>query len=346
MLASLISVLVAACPTDPIDLLFSSYAGDRPGASVMVIKDGAVVFERTYGLANLDTREVVRSDTNFRLASITKQFTATAILLLADRKRLTLDDPIGRHLPELAHAAPKVTLRHLLSHRTDLPEYETLLPVGSVDQVVDRDVLRLVIDKAASGSEFAPTAAFHYSNTNYALLALVVERITKLSYGEFLRRNVFVPLGMTDTVVYKADAKIARRALGYRGDQDHFALADQDRTTAVVGDGGIYSSARDLARWVAALDHGTVLTAKRFAEATTPVVATDVVGVSYGLGWRLSDHRNEPLVFHSGTTSGFKNALLYVPGRHLAAIVLTNRRGNDAVLLASCLIERFWDRAR
>jgi CubicO group peptidase (beta-lactamase class C family) len=338
--AGLISVYAAACPSDT---LFGAYDGSHPGASVAVIKDGAIIYEHSYGLANVDTPEPATSQTNYRLASMTKQFTAMSILLLAERKELSLDAPVARYLPELATAAPKVTLRHLLMHTSGLPEYETLLPKGDTKQIVDRDVLALI---AQQKLELTPGARFRYNNTGYALLAMVIERVSKVSYSEFLRRNIFKPLGMVATATCEPNAQITHRAYGYSvSPDDQTTLADQTRTTAVLGDGGIYSSTHDLALWIDALDRNTLLgsSSKRLTEATSALVATAEPGISYGYGWRISEQRGTKLVFHTGTTSGFKNALLWVPSRKLGVVVLTNRRQGDPLTLAKVVLDQYWD---
>jgi len=339
VVAGLLSVLAAACPHDPIDSLFSAYAGKHPGATVAVIKNGAVVFERNYGLANLETGEKVAAQTNFRLASVTKQFTAMAITILDQRKALSIDDPIVRYLPELAQVAPAVTVRHLLTHTSGLPEYESLLPKDVPRQVVDRDVLGLI---AKQKLHVTPGTHYRYNNSGYALLALIVERASKLSYPEFLRRNIFQPLGMTTSSAYEPSATIPHRAYGYSGGGEQFARADQNRMTAVLGDGGVYSSAHDLARWIDALDRSTLIDKKRLAEATSALVVTDEPDISYGFGFRISAQRGEKQVFHTGTTSGFKNAMVWVPSRKLAVIVLTNRREGEPLKLARLVLDQFW----
>ena len=334
------SVLAAACPIDPVDALFSSYDGKHPGASVVVVKDGAVIFERAYGMANVETGERATTQTNYRLASVTKPFTAMAISILAERGSLSVDDPIGRYLPELAQKLPTVTLRHLLTHTSGLPEYEKMLPKDDPKQIADRDVLGMLAKRPLT---VTPGARYRYNNTGYALLALVIERVSKQSYSEFLRRNIFQPLGMTNTQVYDPSAKIAARAYGYSGTADQFVPADQNRVTAVLGDGGIYSSARELAHWIDALDRNKLLAPKRLKEATSALVVTDEPRISYGLGWRISEDRGEKLVYHTGTTSGFKNAMVWVPSKRLAAIVLTNRREGEPLKLAMFVLDQYWN---
>lgn len=344
-LAGVLSVLVGSCPNDPTDALFGQYEGSAPGATVAVVKDGAIIFERSFGVANFDTGEKTSSQTNYRLASITKTFTGMAIHMLAEKKQLSIDDPVSRYLPELKEVAPRVTLKHLLTHTSGLPEYERLLPknvdpAAPLKQIVDRDVLAMVKSQQPVSE---PGKRYRYNNTGYALLALVIERVSKQSYAEFLKRNVFTPAGMTSSIVYAKDAKIANRALGYSTADAKITNTDQDRTTAVLGDGGIYSSARDLALWIDALDKNTLIDPKRLIDATSAHVKTDTPGLSYGLGWRVGTEQNERVAFHTGTTSGFKNVLLWVPSRKLGVIVLTNRRQGDPLGLGWMIMQRFWN---
>jgi CubicO group peptidase (beta-lactamase class C family) len=330
LVAGALAIALSACPPD---VLFGQYAGAHPGANVAVVKDGAIIFEQSFGLANVEKNERVTPETNFRLASVTKQFTAMAIAILAERGKLSVDDLVVRYLPELAKVAPATTLRHLLTHTSALPEYETLMAKDATDQIGDRDVVALL---AAQTREYKPSTKFVYNNTGYALLAVIIERVSKQSYPEFLRKNIFAPLGMTASLAYDPKVAIAHRALGYPN--------DQNRTTAVLGDGGIYSSTRDLVHWIDALDHATLVAPKTLAEATSAHVVTPERGISYGFGWKIQDHRGEKLVFHTGTTSGFKNALVWVPAKKLAVIVLTNRRAGEPVMLAKLMLDQYWDR--
>jgi CubicO group peptidase (beta-lactamase class C family) len=340
LLLSIMSVLGKAC-TDPVDMLFDlTYGGKHPGASVAVIKDGAIVFERSYGMANIEGGEKATALTNYRLASMTKQFTAMSILILEDKGQLKLDDRVAKYLPELASAAPTVTVRHLLTHTSGLPEYEPLMAKDDTNQILDAGVLALV---AKQKLELKPGSRFKYGNTGYVLLAMVVERVSKLAFSEFLNRHIFKPLGMTNSIAYAEKTPIKNRAFGYHGKDDQFARADQNRITAVLGDGGIYSSVTDLARWIDSLDKSTLIKQKRLTDATSKQVQTSEPGIGYGYGWRISVEKGEKVVFHTGTTSGFKNALMWVPSRKLGVIVLTNRKDSDSLRLAWRVLEHFWE---
>ena len=168
-----VATVLAGCgsatkPVDPTDALMARYAGDVPGASLLVIKDGKAVVDRSYGMANLEDDDQATPATNYRLASVSKQFTAAAILLLAEQGRLKLDDAVRRWLPTLPESTSAVTLRQLLDHTGGLVDYEDLIPPGTTEQVSDNDVLRML--SATPKTYFAPGTAYRYSNTGYVLL--------------------------------------------------------------------------------------------------------------------------------------------------------------------------------
>ncbi len=310
-----------------LDSLFHDYSGDVPGASVIVIRRGKVVFRKAYGMANLEERIAATSDTHYRLASVTKQFTAAAILTLADQKKLSIDDPIRRWLPSLPPYADAITIRHLLTHTSGLIDYEDVIPSGTTKQLKDADVLRLL--EAQTSTNFAPGTSYRYSNSGYALLALIVEKASGQRFADFLHDRIFAPLGMKTTVAHEEGiSTVIHRAYGYSREGERWKRTDQSLTSAVPGDGGIYTSVDDLVKWIRALEAG------RFAEAWVPRVDTDVKGVRYGFGWRIGEHDGRRVVSHTGESIGFRNALVRFPDEHLAVIVLTNRDEGRAYELA------------
>lgn len=294
--------------TSAVDDLMRDYDGDGPGAAVLVIKDGRAVVRKAYGLAAEGIKATPA--TNYRLASISKQFTAAAVLALVDEGKVALDDRVRRWLPTLPKAADGVTIEHLLTHTSGLIDYEDVIPEGTSVQLKDADVLRLL--ESQDRTYFAPGANYRYSNGGYALLALIVERASGQSFATFLRDRIFAPLGMTNSVAFEEGiSTVANRAYGHP--------KDQSLTSAVLGDGGIYSSIDDLAKWDAALYD------PKFARAFVPRTATDDPNVAYGYGWRISNHRGHRHVWHSGETSGFRNVLVRFPEERLTVVVLTNR---------------------
>jgi CubicO group peptidase (beta-lactamase class C family) len=315
-----------------IDTLFKGFDGVRtPGAAVMLIRDGKVVYEKGYGFANVELNIPCTTSTNFRLASVSKQFTATSILFLVEQKKLSLDDPITKFFPEFPEYGKEITVRHLLSHRSGLLDYEDLIPDGTTIQVSDRNALNLV--RQQNKTYFPPGSDFRYSNTGYALLSLIVESISGTPYAEFLKRNIFWPLQMTNTIAYEAGiSKVQNRAYGYAQENGQFVPSDQSLTSAVLGDGGIYSSVNDLFKWDQSLSTNKILSSKMLKEAfTVASPTTDIANAGYGFGWYVSKYHNNDLIFHRGHTCGFTNLIERYPEKKFTVIILTNRR--DAEIL-------------
>jgi CubicO group peptidase (beta-lactamase class C family) len=301
-----------------LDALMHDYDGDVPGAAVLVVRDGRALVHKGYGLADVDARVPVTPATNFRLASVSKQFTATAILLLEHDGRLHLDDRVQRWLPALPQS--DITLRQLLTHTSGLLDYEDLMDPADTRQVHDGDVLALL--SSQSKTYFPPGTAYRYSNSGYALLALIVERASGRRYADFLRERIFQPLGMRDTVAYENGVStVAHRAFGHSDAHGQWLRTDQSTTSAVLGDGGIYSSIQDLQRWDAALYDDRLLPQATWKQAFTPYTDTDDPTVRYGFGWRITGDT----LWHSGETVGFRNVIVREPSKKLTVVVLTNR---------------------
>jgi len=330
----------AVMPPDAgIDGLMQAYDGQVPGAAVLVLHDGQAVFRRGYGLAVVEDGTAVTAASNFRLASVSKQFTAAAVLLLVEEGRLGLDQPARRWLPELPPAASSVTLRQLLSHTSGLPDYEDLMDPADSRQVHDADVLALLA--RADRLDFTPGTAYRYSNSGYALLALIVGRASGQDFATFLQQRIFGPLHMTHTVAHQDGVDtVTARAYGYSWLDGRWQRTDQSTTSAVLGDGGIYSSLDDLARWDAALYDDRLLSAASRRAMFSPATATTEPDVPhYGFGWRL----NGRMQWHSGESIGFRNVILRYPDRHLTVIVLSNRNAPEPYPLALRIAQRWLD---
>ena len=312
------------------------YRGAVPGACVAVLESGTAVVRRAYGLANVEEGVAATPATNFRLASMTKQFTAAAILLLAEDGRLSIDDPVCRWLPTLPDSANAVLIRDLLGHTSGLRDFEDLIPEGASSQLRDADVLALL--EAPDRGYFPPGTNFRYSNSGYVLLGLVVARAAGVGFAAFLQRRIFQPLGMQHTVAFEAGiSQVAHRAFGYSKSGSSWERTDQDLTSATLGDGGIYSSIDDLAKWDAALYDGRLLRPESLRQAFTPSVDGDDPAVRYGFGWRISGHA----LWHSGESIGFRNVIVRYPQRRFTVIVLTNRNDPEPYATALAIAELF-----
>jgi CubicO group peptidase (beta-lactamase class C family) len=318
-----------------VDALMQPYAGEAPGASVLVLLDGKPIVKRSYGLADLENRSPSSPGTNYRLASITKQFTAAAVLLLRQDGKLNLDDPIRKWLPTLPVAVDSVTVRHLLSHTSGLIDYEDFV-ADDAPQVRDADVLGIL--EKQDRTYFPAGSNYRYSNGGYSLLAMIVEKASGQRFAAFLRARIFEPLGMNATVAFEDGVStVANRAYGYSMVEGAWARTDQSSTSAVLGDGGIYSSIEDLAKWDAALYDDRLLARDSRKLAFTPVTHTDNPSIDYAFGWRITGET----LWHSGETRGFRNVILRYPERRLTVAVLTNRNDPEPYATARMIAELF-----
>ena len=305
-----------------IDQLLHAYQGDVPGASLWVVKDGVPLVARGMGRSDLEAGIAANPQTNYRLASVSKQFTAAAILLLLQDGKLALDDAARKWLPALPSETEAITLRHLLTHTSGLIDYEDLMTEPYAGQIRDAGVLALLAQEHRL--YFAPGTAYRYSNSAYALLSLIVERASGMDYPSFLQNRIFQPLGMTHTLAFvDGGAAVPQRAFGYSWADGHWQRTDQSSTSAVLGDGGIYSNIDDLAKWDAALYDDRLLTDTSRALAFSPQVEVTGEGYQahYGFGWRMTGDTQ----WHSGETIGFRNVIVRWPAQHLSVVLLTNR---------------------
>ena len=321
-------------PSHSVDVLFSDYSlSTGPGASVAIIKDGRLFYSKAYGMADLETRTSAATSTNYRLASVTKQFTATAVLMLVDKGKLSLESQLTDVLPGAPAYLQGVKIRHLLNHTSGIVDYEDLIPESQTAQVLDKDVLSLL--RSIDSVYFPPGAKFKYSNSGYSLLALVVESISGQSFAEFLKKNIFEPLGMNHTLAYQQGiSTVDHRAYGYSHSDTGFVRTDQSVTSAVLGDGGIYSSVDDLFRWAVALDSRPLVRPLLHSEAHTPGHLTDGSSTTYGFGWYIEPYKDFPTFYHTGSTRGFRNAILRLPSQHLTIVILTNRNEGEPIEIA------------
>ncbi|WP_164020636.1 serine hydrolase domain-containing protein [Pyxidicoccus trucidator] len=334
-----------ATAASTVDALFSDYSGpERPGASVVVIKDGQVALNRAYGLADLDRRAPATPESNYRLASLSKQFTAMGILLLVKDGKLRLDDRVVDVLPGFPAYLREVRIHHLLQHTSGIWDYEDFVPATQTVQVKDRDVLDLLA--RTDRTYFSPGTAVRYSNSAYAVLALVVQQVGGVPFSRFLHERVFAPSGMQASVAHEEGVStVARRAYGHAVGPSGFIPRDQSNTSAVLGDGGIYTSVVDLVAWDRALDTHALISAEAQQQAWTPPTLPDGTTSSYGFGWFVDEDRGQKRLSHHGETCGFTNAIVKYPDQRLTVIVLTNRAGGEPWRLAQRVADVWLDGA-
>ncbi|PPK87763.1 CubicO group peptidase (beta-lactamase class C family) [Neolewinella xylanilytica] len=314
------------------DGLYAGYGDTTPGAAVLVVEGDSILFAEGYGTANLEYGIPVDTGTVFQVASISKQFTAFAVYLLAADGLIGLEDAAGQYLPELTQFAPAIRVDHLLSHTSGLKDHLALLTFAGwrMDEYVDNDqILRLVARQRELN--FAPGSAFRYSNTNYVLLAELVERVSGMSLDAFLRERVFEPLGMDHTQFYDDHERlIPHRAYGYDFAAGRFKK--EALNNSYVGSTGLFTTAADLAKWSANFydpvvgDPALIAT---FNAATTldngsPAYADEQLGIRHAKGQFLREYRGLTSFIHTGSDGGFRAFLGRWPARRLTVILLSN----------------------
>jgi CubicO group peptidase (beta-lactamase class C family) len=323
-----------AVTSKQIDAIFAELkSASAPGAAVLVLKNGEEVFERGYGVTDLQSRHAITGETNFRLASLSKQFTAMSIMLLVHDGKLRYGDHLTDVLPTFPAYAKNITIRQLLNHTSGLRDYEDLMDPNrwnERNQIQDAEVLAL-LDQASP--KFAPGTHWEYSNSGYVVLGLLVEKISGEPFRQFLQERIFTPLQMTHTLAYqKGKNEVTQRAYGHSEVSGRWQQTDQSSTSATLGDGGIYSSLDDLKKWDRALREHTLLSAAEMAPAITPVKVPDdsVKGpdnepAQYGFGWYLNPYKGHARMWHYGETMGFRTNIQRFTKDNLTIIVLCNR---------------------
>ncbi|HWC97979.1 MAG TPA: serine hydrolase [Candidatus Sulfopaludibacter sp.] len=320
-----------ATAVQALDAIFSPLTDAKsPGLAVLVRKDGQTLFERGYGVRDLRSAAKIDGQTNFRLASFTKQFTAMAVMLLVHDGKLTYDRRLTEIFPEFPAYGREITVRHLLNHTSGLPDYEATMGDGwsATRQIQDADVLQ-ALERQASG-KFAPGTSWEYSNSGFVVLGLIVQKVSGMPFRQFLRERIFAPLHMDTTVAFVAgQEEVANRAYGHNLRDGALAEADQSSTSATLGDGGVYSNLTDLAKWDEALSRHTLLSELEMAEALRPVPPK-----SYGFGWFLDPYKGRARMYHTGSSTGFRTVIERFTADRLTLIVLSNRTDLDPEKLA------------
>jgi len=339
-----------------IDAIFAFLkSSDAPGAAVLVVHHDKAVFRGGYGVSDGRRKRPIDRQTDFRLASFTKQFTATCIMLLVRDGKLHYDDRLTDIFPEFPEYGKPITIRNLLNHTSGLPDYEDILmkqypgtPPDQIPQILDAGVLKSLEQQA--GGQFPAGSKWQYSNSGYAVLAMIVEKVSGKSFGRFLHERIFAPLKMDHTLAYeRGKNEVPDRAYGHSKQKDgNLQETDQSPTSAVLGDGGIYSSIDDLEKWDRALREHTLLSEAEMQPALSPVQTTPGPAkfpsgqpVSYGFGWFLDPYQGHRRMHHDGETIGFRTTIQRFPDDKLTVIVLANRTDVDPEALALKVADLF-----
>jgi CubicO group peptidase (beta-lactamase class C family) len=294
-----------------------------PGAAVMVIQDGKVVHQKGYGLANLESKTPVGPDTAFELASVSKQFTAMAVMMLVERGKLRYDDPLSKFFPELPPYAKAITVRHLLNHTSGLPDVIAPDMEKAGYQPASKELLKLITER--KDAAFAPGERFRYNNTGYVVLALIVEKVSGKSFPLFMKENIFQPLGMSHTVIWdETKPVINNRALPYAVAGDSFESLPFGSDVYIFGAKGVVTTLQDMYKWDQALYTEKLVKAATLKEAFTPATLNNGQPDDYGYGWVIGKDHGLNLVMHDGSYLGYKTIIARYPDQRFTVIVLSN----------------------
>jgi len=300
--------------------------------AVLVARGSDVIINKGYGSANLEWDIPNTPATKFRLGSVTKQFTAAAILLLAERGKLTLEDPIKKHVPDAPAAWDAITIFHLLTHTSGIPNFTNLPDYKSL-KLEATPVAKTIVSVRDKPLEFVPGERMSYSNSGYLVLGYVVERVTGASYEKFVTDNIFTPLGMKDSGYDSNTAIIPRRASGYMPSPNGPVNAGFVHMSIPHAAGALYSTTGDLLRWEQGLFGGKVISPASLAKMTTPFKS------DYALGVVVRTANGRKMVQHGGGIDGFNTFLAYYPDDKLTVAVLANLNGEVPTQLASKLAD-------
>ncbi|MCT4618269.1 MAG: beta-lactamase family protein [Marinisporobacter sp.] len=312
------------------DFLFREFdrASEGPGASVMVIKDGEILVKKGYGLADLKRKIPADEYTNYRIASMTKQFTAMCVMILKERGLLTYDTKLTDIFPDFPDYGKDITIKDLLQHTSGLVDFYDFIPENQKEQLKDEDVFNMY--KAENRLKYKPGTKYEYVDGNYVILSNVIEKISGMRFAEFLQKNIFKPLEMNNTVAYeKGIATVKNRAYGMSKRDGKFIETDQNLTSATLGDGGIYTSLMDYYKWDQALYTEKLVSFETLNEAFSNGVKDSGTGDFYGFGWGYFFSGGKKILCHTGGTIGFTTVVTRIPSEKLTVVIFTNYNNLD-----------------
>lgn len=315
--------------TDYDAVMAATFPDDGPGATVLIAKKGEIIYQKAFGKADLELDVTMRPDHIFRIGSITKQFTACAILKLAEDGKLALDDEITKFLPDYPTQGHKITIKHLLHHTSGIKSYtgmEKWTPEIHRKDFTPQEMVDFFKDEPM---DFAPGEKMKYNNSGYFLLGYIIEKASGLDYGNYIETTFFEPLGMNSSSYDRTEEIIPNRASGYGASENSYANAPYLSMTQPYGAGSLLSTVSDLNTWYQAVVSGKVITPEHFKKATTPATLNSGEKTDYGFGWGLGETEGSPRFGHGGGIFGFLTASEYFTEEEVFVTVFSNCNCND-----------------
>ena len=309
-------------------MLSEQFKDGGPGATVLVARKGRVVYTRAFGLANMELDAPMQVASVFKIGSITKQFTAVAVLQLAERGKLSLQDDITRFIPDYPTGGRKITIEHLLTHTSGIWNYSSMTD-DAKRGAMDFTPVELIDHFKNQPMRFDPGTKWEYSNSNYALLGAIIEKITGQTYGAYLEENIFKPAGMTHSLYANDVRLVENRADGYSMNEEGIVNTAYLSMTHPYAAGSILSTAEDLFKWNQALQSGKLLKRETLQKAWTRYKLVDGTETSYGYGWRMGYIQESRSLWHGGWVNGFITMAMYLPDEDVFVAVLSNCDANS-----------------
>lgn len=302
--------------------------------NVLIARYGALIYERSFGFSHFNKAEPMNPETTFQLASITKTFTGTGILLLQQEGLLNVNDTVKKHIPEFPY--DNITIRHLLTHTSGLQNYMWMVERHWRKSTLpdNEDILTLFLNHRRP-LNFSPGQRFEYSNTGFVFLALLIERVSGMSYAEYIHEHIFDPLEMNRSFVYDLHnpVEIENRAYGFRQWRGSHIIIPDDKLDGPLGDKGIFSTVGDLFKWDQALYRSALLPSEVWNQAFEHGRLSNDSTVNYGFGWRLQNYLDKKIVHHPGRWHGFRTSFKRFIDDHTTLILLSNNNRNIAEII-------------
>jgi CubicO group peptidase (beta-lactamase class C family) len=318
----------------------STYSSKEPGISVLVAKDRKAIYSKAFGKSNLELNTPLETNSVFQIGSITKQFTATSILMLEEQGKLSVEDKIGKYIPEYAEIGKDITIHHLLNHTSGI---KNRTPVGDKGFISKTNMspTELIAYFKDEPLEFKPGERFKYSNAGYILLGRIIEIVSGQPYSDFIEQNIFDKIGMKNSSCGDMKQVIPNLTKGYIIEQNDFVKSDYINLSLAYSAGAILSTTEDLLKWQNALLSNTLLKASSIKQAMTPTLLNSGKRVPYGYGFRFSKLGNSPVIAHTGSTKGFTSIALFLPKEKLYITALTNCNCKNVNNVAKQVAELF-----
>lgn len=315
------------------EIIEASYKPDIPGATALIARDGKVIYRKAFGLANLELNVPMKPENVFEIGSISKQFTAVSILMLLEQNKLYLDDEITVYIPDYPTKGKSITIHHLLTHISGVRSYTDMASFREQART-DMTPTELIDVFKNEPMDFDPGEEWHYSNSGYILLGYIIEKVSGVSYAEFIQEHIFDKLGMKHSYYGSKSDLIPNRASGYQPTENGYRNADYLSMTLPYAAGSIMSTVDDLLTWNQAIHHNTLISSKSKEKAFTNYLLNNGNTINYGYGWQPNELNGTPSIEHGGGIFGYNTMGIYVPSENVYVAVFANSNGNSPTDLA------------